>query len=139
MLFGFFTPLLAISIFWLLMVPSVKERGLNIGYPIVISILLWMILCYYFILFTRRLKEPIEVHVDEEKVLAIFNDGKMIAISWVDIFDITVNVSCRRKKVKITSKDKSKEIILYGELKKYDFLIETIKKYTSNERHGDSA
>ncbi|MCP4986321.1 MAG: hypothetical protein GY928_09760 [Colwellia sp.] len=123
-----FVPLIAIPS---LIIPATIHQGFNI-WSFIIFAGFFCAIIHNFISCIRRLREPIEIHVDEENIVAILKDGKMVTISWVEVSDIIVKVSSVRKKVTITSKDKSKIIIIYGELKMYDLLIETINKCSSN-------
>ncbi len=121
-----FIPLIVIPS---LIIPATVHQGIGI-WSIIIFVGFFCGIIHNSISCIKRLKEPIEIHIDDEKIEAIFKDGKINSIQWIDIIDIVIKIGSLRKSISILSKE-NPTIIIYDALKKYDQLVKIIRKCTS--------
>lgn len=117
--------------FILLTIPSLLKYGLNKALLFIYCFLLFAI-GYFLFLHIQRVKSPLEIHVDQEKITGRLMDGRLVSIAWNSISEIDIKKLYKRKMITIRSKDKSKEIIFYDCIKGYDSLMQIIREHASD-------
>ena len=113
----------------IVLAPAIYKQGINLA-SILILCFCGFVIFYSLFLYLKRLQSFKELHVDDKKILAIYDHRKPIEIAWRNVDEVLVDLSYRKKMIKIRSKDGSDEITIGSEVKNYDLLMEMIEKYT---------
>jgi hypothetical protein len=90
-----------------------------------------LVIVYSMILQARRLRNFRELHINNKRILGIYNNKKTIEIDWEKVDQVFVEVSHRKKTVKINSKGPEIVISIDSRVKNFDLLMKLIGKYTN--------